>query len=208
MISRLARALVVGSIAASGAAAQDAPLTSSNLALYGGYRTGGRLSDTATGETVVVDEHSSFALALDLALDPGRQTEIFFSQQKSALSSAGLAGTADRVPVSIAYLHVGGTSFLGKSIAGTYVMGGIGVTRAKPDFSGLRSATRPSMNLGIGYLLPLDGNLQVRFEARGYATLVDSEGGLFCGGDSGCLISVSGGALYQTDFLLGLSGRF
>ena len=207
MISPLARSVLLLSLAAP-AAAQDAPLTSSNFSLYGGVRTGGRLTDTATGKAVVVDEHASFALALDLALDPGRQTEIFFSHQKSALSAEGLAAGSDRVPISIDYLHIGGTSFFGRSIAGPYVVGGIGAARAKPDFGGLRSATRLSMNLGVGYLLALGAGLEARFEARDYSILMNSEGGLFCGGDSGCVISVSGDALYQTEFLLGLSGRF
>lgn len=195
-------------LAAPSAAAQDAPVTSSAFTLYGGYRTGGRLTDTATNRTVVVDEHASVALALDLALDPGRQTEIFYAHQKTALASQGLAGAVDRVPISIDYLHIGGTSFLQQTIAGPYLVGGIGVARAKPDFGGLRSATRLSMNLGIGYLLPLGRSLGLRFEARGYGTLVNSEGGLFCGGDSGCVISVKGDVLYQVDFLLGVSGSF
>lgn len=188
--------------------AQSAPITSNSFTVYGGYRTGGRLSNATTGERVAVEEHGSYALALDLALDPGRQTEIFFGHQKSSLTSEGLAGAVDRVPISIDYLHIGGTSFLDRSIAGTYLVGGIGAARAKPDFGGLRSATRLSMNLGIGYLLPLGANLGLRFEARGYGILVDSAGGLFCGGDSGCVISVKGDALYQVDFLLGVSGSF
>jgi hypothetical protein len=208
MISPVVRALCAVLAAASTAAAQEAPLTASGIALYGAYRMGGRLTDTATAKTVVVEEHSSLAAALDLALDPGRQTEFFYSRQKSALASEGLAGAADRVPISIEYFHIGGTSFLGKSIRGTYLVGGIGATRAKPDFGGLHSVTRPSMNLGLGYLLPLGGSLGLRFEARGYGTLVESEGGLFCGGDSGCLVSIKGNALYQTEVLIGLSGRF
>jgi hypothetical protein len=207
-ISLTARGLLALWLAASGASAQVTPSTSGAVTVYGGYRTGGRLTDTTTGDTVVVDEHASYAVALDLPLDPGRQTEIFFGHQKSALSSQGLAGAVDRVPISIDYLHIGGTSFLGRSIAGTYLVGGIGVARAQPDFGGLHSATRLSMNLGVGYLLPLAGNLGLRFEARGYGILVDSEGGLFCGGDSGCVLSVKGNALYQTDFLVGVSGRF
>jgi len=207
-ISRSSHGLFAFLFAASTAAAQGAPLTSNNVTVYGGYRTGGQLTDTTTGNTVVVDEHSSYAVALDFALDPGRQTEIFFGHQRSALSSQGLAGAVDRVPISIDYLHIGGTSFLSQTIAGTYLVGGIGVARARPDFGGLQSATRLSMNLGIGYLLPIAENLGLRFEVRGYGILINSDGGLFCGGNSGCVISVSGDALYQVDYLIGLSGRF
>jgi hypothetical protein len=205
LLCGVAASLLLG--ACTGAFAQ-APVTSSNFTLYGAYRMGGSLRNTTTDANVDIEEHSSIAAALDLALDPGRQTEFFYSRQKTVLFSRGLAGSSDKVPISIEYFHVGGTSFLGQSIAGTYVMGGIGVTHASPDFSGLHPVTRLSMNLGLGYLLPLRAGLGMRFEARGYATLLESEGGLFCGGDSGCVISVKGDALYQTEILLGVSGRF
>jgi hypothetical protein len=46
----------------------------------------------------------------------------------------------------------------------------------------------------------------LRFEGRGYATLVDSSGGLFCSG--GCVISIKGSTVTQGEALLGLSFRF
>ena len=54
--------------------------------------------------------------------------------------------------------------------------------------------------------MPLGKTFALRFEARGYATLVNSSGGLFCSG--GCVISVSGDAITQGELMLGLSTRF
>jgi len=44
-------------------------------------------------------------------------------------------------------------------------------------------------------MLPLGDSLGLRFEARGYATLLNNRGGLFCGSNVGCVVSISGTAL-------------
>ncbi len=46
----------------------------------------------------------------------------------------------------------------------------------------------------------------LRFEARGYATLVDSDSALFCSG--GCVVSIKGDTVTQGDILLGLTFRY
>jgi len=72
----------------------------------------------------------------------------------------------------------------------------------------LPSGTRDVLPDEMRELRAVTEAVRAVFEARGYGILVDSEGGLFCGGDSGCVLSVKGNALYQTDFLVGVSGRF
>ena len=62
------------------------------------------------------------------------------------------------------------------------------------------------MNIGVGYQWPVGGTLAVRVEARGYATLVNSTGGVFCSG--GCVVSIKGDTVTQGELMLGLSGRF
>ena len=91
--------------------------------------------------------------------------------------------------------------------SGAYAVGGIGATVFRPDGPGLTSETKPSINFGFGYMLPLAHDLGVRFEARGYATLIDSTGGMFCANNS-CLVSIKGTTLYQGEALVGLTGRF
>ena len=65
---------------------------------------------------------------------------------------------------------------------------------------------RASINLGIGYQVPVGDTFALRFEARGYATLVNSSGGLFCSG--GCVVSIEGDVVTQGELMLGLSARF
>jgi hypothetical protein len=52
----------------------------------------------------------------------------------------------------------------------------------------------------------LGDTFAVRVEARGYATLVNSNSGVFCSG--GCVVSISGDTVSQGEVMLGLSTRF
>ena len=177
------------------------------VTLYGGYRAGGNFTETTTEQDVRVGSFASIALAVDFALEPGKQVQLFYSRQKTDLSSGAFLVATNSIPLTIEYYHIGGTAFFEAMSNGPYVVGGIGATVFRPDGPGLTSEVKPSMNLGFGYMLPLGHNLGARFEARGYATLIDSTGGLFCANNS-CLVSIKGTALYQAEALIGLTGRF
>jgi hypothetical protein len=177
------------------------------ITLYGGYRAGGNFTETTTGQDVRVGSFASFALAVDIALEPRKQVQLFYSRQKTDLSSGAFLVATSSIPLTIEYYHIGGTAFFETMSSGPYVVGGIGATVFRPSGPGLTSETKPSMNLGFGYMLPLEHHLGVRFEARGYATLIDSTGGMFCSNNS-CLISIKGTTLYQAEALVGLTGRF
>ena len=53
---------------------------------------------------------------------------------------------------------------------------------------------------------PEQNTLAVRVEARGYGSLVNSSGGVFCSG--GCVVSIKGDSITQGELMLGLSARF
>jgi len=109
--------------------------------------------------------------------------------------------------MKVMYLHVGGTNFVGGPVGqGVYLVGGLGATLFQPGSSGYGDEVRPSLNLGIGYQAALGERVALRVEARGYATLVKSSGGLFCSG--GCLFNIKGDAVTQGEAQLGLSYRF
>jgi hypothetical protein len=46
----------------------------------------------------------------------------------------------------------------------------------------------------------------LRVEGRGYWTLINSSGNLFCSG--GCTVTIKGDTLQQLEMLIGLSARF
>ena len=180
------------------------------LTIYGGWRASGGLEDATTGRGVSMRETGAVSVALDLDYEESSQIQIFGSYQNTSLTvtqTGPLAGTISRMPLKVMYLHLGGTSFFTGSVGrGGYVVGGIGVTFLSPGLDGLSTETQPSINLGVGYMLPLGKSLGLRFEGRGYFTLIDSSGGFFCSG--GCTVSISGQVLSQGELMAGLTWRF
>jgi hypothetical protein len=179
------------------------------VTLYGGYRAGGGFTDAGAGQSVNVRDAGTVSASLDFPLDAAREVQFLVSRQGSAFVVDAPAATPglDGRSMSVTYLHLGGTNFFGgQAGSGPYVVGGLGVTHFDPGVNGYSSATRPSMNIGIGYQLPLGNRLALRAEIRGYLTLVDSEGGLFCSG--GCVVSIRGDSFTQREALIGVSVRF
>jgi hypothetical protein len=181
------------------------------ITLYGGYRSTGGFTDVDTGQSIDVKATGSIAASFDFAVDASRQVQFFVSHQGSKFEVDALPGSAAATlngrSISVTYLHIGGTNFFDGPIGrGPYVVGGFGATQFSPRVSGYSSEWRPSMSLGLGYQLPLAANLALRFEARAYLTLVNSEGGLFCSG--GCLVTIRGDTFTQAEALIGLSLAF
>lgn len=191
------------------AAAADNAIT-----LYGGLRDGGGFDDADNGRRLRLDSGASVATSVDLALDASRQWQIYLSRQSTDLKLGG-ATRAETDPsklrLSITYLHVGGVNFFGGAQSGgvagrgPYVAGGIGATLLRPG-GGYDDELRPSMSLALGYQFPLGTNFALRVEARGYYTLVNSSGGLFCSG--GCTLAIESDGFAQGELQLGLTARF
>jgi hypothetical protein len=178
------------------------------MTAYGGYRGGGSFTDADTDKGLKLESNGAVSLALDLPCDAARQYQIFVSQQRTnlLLDNAASAGSSNRLPMDIYYLHFGGTFFWDGQVGkGAYVVGGLGATLFNPD-QGYKSELYPSINVGFGYQWLLGNTFAVRVEARGYGTLVNSSGGVFCSG--GCVVSIKGDSVGQGELMLGLSTRF
>jgi hypothetical protein len=198
---------------AAGSQAAQPPSRDSSFTLYAGYRDGGRFEDVTTGSKLPIEASGVGAASLDIGWDPkaGTQLQIYLSRQSSQVDArlatqplAPAAPLPEKFPMSVTYLHVGGTIFPSRKIGqGAYLVGGMGATLFEPDLQGLANEMRPSISLGIGYQLPLGERMALRFEARGYATLVNSSSALFCSG--GCVLSIKGDTVTQGDVLLGLT---
>lgn len=207
---RVYRALLTGSVlllAAQPARAEEpSPF---QAALHAGYRVGGSLEDETTGEERDFDEGGSFALALELRYKPGddRFYQLWYSRQESEVSDA-LAS----YDVDIEYLHLGGTIPIGnRERAQPYFAAGLGATRFSSSEPGANDETRFSGSIAFGVAVPLAEHAALRFEARGYATAVDTDSAIFCRSDNGtgfCRIVASGSLLVQAEVLAGVAIRF
>ncbi len=180
----------------------------SSVTLYGGYRWGGSLTDENTESSVSVRNDVSYAIAVDIGLDRQTQVQLFYSQQHSALSSESFAPTLNNEGLAIDYYHVGGTYFFEEVGAGGYVMAGFGATHMRPDRGDLNSETFLSGHIGAGFMIPLGKHVGLRFEARGYGTLINNDSAMFCSDNGGCVVAIKGDAMYQGEALAGLSIRF
>jgi hypothetical protein len=164
--------------------------------------------------TLRLDGSSAWAISYDEDLDRSRQLQFYVSYQSTrlGLDQAAVVNPMTRtipapLPMKVMYFHLGGTNFFGGPIGrGPYVVGGLGATLFQPGSSSYGDEVRPSLNLGIGYQATLGAHVAVRVETRGYVTLVNSSGGLFCSG--GCVFKIKGDAVTQGEVQLGLSYRF
>jgi hypothetical protein len=197
--STLAATALLTLAAAGPAAAQN------SLTIYGGYRGGGSFEqETSPFATVDMKSSASGALAFNFAVDAMRQGQLFASYQSTDIEASS---TTPKVPLTVTYLHFGGTNYFDGAIGrGVYVAGGIGATWLSPSLSGLSSEVRPSLNLGLGFEWPISGALSFKAELRGYFTLINSNSSMFCSG--GCVVQIKGDGLTQVEGLLGLSLAF
>jgi len=187
-------------------AAPAAPESESSVTVYAGYRFGGSLTDITSGQTWELTDGPSFAAAADFGIDSRTQWELFLSYRNTALKASGFSPAANNLGLGVTYAHVGGTYFIDRVGRGTYVVGGLGLTFLDPHASGLNSETKFSLNLGVGYMIPLGERIGVKLEARGYATLVNSSSALFCSG--GCVVQIKGTTVTQGELLAGITVRF
>jgi Outer membrane protein beta-barrel domain len=196
---RIAGAVVLASMLLAGPAAAQMTLT-----LYAGYVGSDGIENTTTDAQATVKSSAAFALAVGTMLDPSRELQVLYSQQSTTLSPGGGAAPFD---LTVRYLHLGGTSFIDGPVGrGVYVAGGIGATQFSPSTSGYGSEIRASLNLGVGYYWPLNDNVGLRAEARGFATFVNSSGGFMCSG--GCVVVLRSDMFLQYEGMLGLNARF
>ena len=179
------------------------------IAAHGGYRVGGSLEDSVSGDSVDLDDGSSLALALEFRFGKGddRYLQLWYSRQSSSVND----GLADH-DVDVEYLHLGGTVPIGdmEKAQGYFAMG-LGATRFSASDAGAEDQTKFSGSLGLGIAIPVSRRAAFRLEARGYLTLVDSDTSIFCRSDNGsgfCRIIASGSTIFQAEALAGFAVSF
>ena len=199
--------LVISLLAAPVTLAEELP--SFQVAAHAGYRLGGSLEDSVTGDSRDLDEGGSFALALELRFGKGedRYLQLWYSRQGSGVDDDGTTRDVD-----VEYLHFGGTVPFGDyDRIRPYLSMGVGATRFSPTGAGSNDETKFSGSLGLGFAVPLSKRAALRLETRGYLTVVDSSSAIFCRSDNGsgfCRIVASGSTIFQAEVLAGFAVGF
>jgi hypothetical protein len=188
---------------------QSAPETRFEVTPFLGYRFGGEFDLQGSSRGADLDDHGSFALALDLRRDESSQYELFYSRQKTNLEPDSPLG---ELGLDVEYLHIGGTLVLDEEqFLKPYLIGTLGLTRFTPEPGRVSDNTRFSVSLGAGMRVPVTDHFGLRLEARGYLTLVDTDSSVFCASTSAggfCAIRARGSTFVQYELLAGAAFSF
>ena len=192
---------------------QDAPTTRFEITPFVGYRLGGDFAvdgpTSGTTQDADLDDHGSFAIALNLRRDELSQYELFYSRQETNLEPDSPLGP---LGINVEYLHIGGTLVADDEILlKPYVVGGLGLTRLTPEPGRVSDNTRFSVSLGGGVRVPFSQNFSLRLEARGFLTFVNTDSSFFCSSSSAggfCAIRGSGSTFIQYELLAGAAFAF
>ncbi|MBT8119731.1 MAG: outer membrane beta-barrel protein, partial [Gammaproteobacteria bacterium] len=136
---------------------------------------------------------------------------VYYSHQSTNLNSITVSAPAPNnsvdIPITIDYLHFGGTAPISDDEKlKTFVSGGIGFTYMSPDYTGAQSDLRASLSIGVGLKWPMTERVSLRLETRGLATLYNNNSAIFCSG--GCAIAVNGNMFLQGEVFAGIGFKF
>ena len=203
--------LLLGAAVASVAATAEPPARAAQqfeVSPFIGYRVGGSFKLTDAGQHVELDDHGSFALALDARAEESGQYELFYGRQPTVLRGDALAP----VSMDVEYLHIGGAVALDEpQRVKPYLAGGLGITRFSPDPALGHEDTRLSLSLALGLRVPVSAHFSLRLEGRGLLTPVNTHSAFFCRSDRSaalCQVRVRGSSFFQFDFLAGAAYAF
>ncbi|MGL5392473.1 MAG: outer membrane beta-barrel protein [Shewanella sp.] len=186
------------------------------IAPYGGYSLGGgqfdlhQLEDESLAapslrDEVSIDESGHYGLMLGFTTAEPGNIYLLFSRQSSDLTSGGMFSPELITPLTVDYIHLGGTLYFPRGDVLPYVTASVGATRMQPDH--WSSETRFSMGIGGGVEYRLTRNLGLMADVRGFASFMDNDTALFCN-ENECLWRVTADVMWQVQANLGLTLRF
>ena len=162
------------------------------------YRWGGTISgdnNTLYNTDLKVDKGSGYGLTLDIPLSRNLQIELLAHNQSTNLRfDEGLfGGDVALADIDITYYHVGILFQGGNAEVNPYFVASAGITRLAPDVPQASSEERFSMSLGGGVKVFFNEHVGMRFEGRGFFTVIDSY-------DSGCYDSYCCDSCYDYSY--------
>lgn len=152
------------------------------LTPFGGYRYGGTLWADRTGLFPFdADVAGNGNIGINLGIPIGRtpmKVELMVNRQRTHLSGGhGLFEPEVRLAdFDVTYYHAGlQVPFGNPSSVSPFVVVSAGVANLRPDLRGVTAENRFSASGGIGLKVPLNRNVGLRLEARGYYTSLGAD---------------------------------
>jgi opacity protein-like surface antigen len=174
------------------------------LTTFSGYRFGGTLENHQTHQSLELENRADWGFMLSQVASNHTHYEFLYSRQNTSL--ADTIDPDNAFDLAIHYIQMGGSVDVYDKPFTPYFSGGLGMTYMNPGQKGYGDETRFSLSVGGGVKWYPTERLGIRFELRGYSTLVNSDSALFC--DGGCNLQISGDAFPQFETNLGLIFRF
>lgn len=178
---------------------------------YGAYRVGGEFEEQNGSLSIDIDDNDSYGLIFNARHSPITQWEIIYSRQETSADATGLGLSNPSPDLTIEYLQAGGTYLWDGERVRPFLAATIGGTRVDVSTPGFDSDTFYSFSLGLGLQISPNSRLGVRLEARGFATLLDSDSDLFCQfgpTNNVCAVRINGTIMWQTEAIAGIVFRF
>jgi opacity protein-like surface antigen len=195
-------ASLVVSLAAAPAMAEEQDYAQFEITPFYGYMSGGEFENPSTNTDRDLDEANDFGVIFNSAVDEWRHYEFLFASQSTEI------GGPVPIDLDVQYLQIGGTV---SNPDAEYVLPYFGITlgaaRFSPDQSGLDDETKLAFTVGAGFKVPITEHIGVRFDARAFISLLDTDGNIFCVSDNGvgtCAIRTKSDTLLQYHAALGL----
>jgi len=192
------------------AAAQSAPAqpreNNFEVTPFAGYMAGGRFKDPTDNSDRDIESDPNYGLFLNMnAGGPDRQYELLYSRQGTRIDGA------TPVDMTVQYLQIGGiVSFTDVQPVVPFFGMTVGATQFSPD-AGFDDETRFSFTVGGGVKVPITEHIGLRFDARAFVTVMNSDAAFFCrsvSGDASCRIKVDSSTLVQYSAMLGVIAAF
>jgi hypothetical protein len=202
--ARAARAALVLAPALLGASVEAGEV---QLAPFAGIAYGGYFRSNEFGSRFTLDESAAFGATLDIPIADTWRVEAFFSHQSTELRSRRLVNapvfkqTVQRYMVGIVEEFDSDTRWR------FFGVGLLGATRFDPGLVGADDELRFAVGLSLGTKFLATRRVGLRLEARGFYTVVESGGSVFCVNGT-CLFSFTGSGIWQGDVTAGLIFRF
>lgn len=178
---------------------------------YGAYRFGGNFEETTGNIAIEIDDNSSHGLILNARHSSITQWEILYSHQETNADTLGLGLPDPVLDVDIDYLHAGGTYLWEAEHVRPFLSATLGMTQIDISTPGYDSDSFFSFSVGLGLQVRPTDRLGIRFEARSFGSLLDSDTDLFCQtgpANNICAVRIDGTVLWQVEAIAGIVFRF